>query len=79
MSNLALTFPSLQDAPGVVPWELERLDEWASVRPAGDSARYAARFVFAVFDGRGNWRSGPFDPIRAQGVWDAAHYEAFQA
>jgi hypothetical protein len=30
MTSLASQFPVLKNAPGVNPWDSERLDEWAS-------------------------------------------------
>lgn len=51
MVKLCLTFPTLQRAPGIQPWNPEELDEWAC-SAASHGGVYAARFILAVWSGR---------------------------
>ena len=77
MTNLARTFPSLQGAPGVRPWNPEELDRWAA-SVAAHGERVTASFILAVWN-RSEWPSGPFDVMVALRVWDLPHREAFLA
>ncbi len=51
MTALCETFPTLQNAGGIFPWDPEKLDEWAC-GPTSHGAMFAARFVLAVWHGR---------------------------
>jgi hypothetical protein len=82
MSKLALSFPSLQKAQGVSPWEQNKRDAWAST-PVSHGERCTAQFVLSIW---GNttmknclWKCGPFDFMDAFTVWDDDHRKAFQA
>ena len=73
IEELALSFPSLQTAEGVSPWEPYKLDAWAieaSIRPV---AVCAAQFVLNLWDHRAKWRCGRFRLTQALAVWDANH------
>ena len=77
MTNLARTFPSLQGAPGVRPWNPEELDRWAT-SVASHGERVTASFLLAVWTGS-EWPGSPFDLMEALRVWDPPHREAFLA
>lgn len=79
MRLLAVSFPTLSQAEGTRPWNPERLDAWAAGPVPGSGARYAARFVLAVWNGSGSWKCGRFDVVDAFAAWDRAHREAFLA
>ncbi|OLP16619.1 hypothetical protein BST81_20705 [Leptolyngbya sp. 'hensonii'] len=82
MSKLALSFPSLQNAPGVSPWDQHKLDAWATTA-ISHGERCTAQFVLAVWGHTTMkncpWKCGPFDFIEAFSVWDDTHRNAFQA
>lgn len=79
MTALASRFPSLQRAPGVRPFDPERLDAWAAGPAPSSGAVHAARFVLSVFNARAEWSCGPFSCALAHGTWDREHREAFAA
>jgi hypothetical protein len=74
MSALAKSFPTLEDAPGVEPWDPAGLNRWASGPAPSSGARHAARFVLSVW----NWNNR-FDVHSAIRVWDDRHVAAFAA
>ena len=76
MTTLALTFPTLHQAPGVQPWKPAKLDQWACSPHPCCGARHAARFVLAVWNDHQNWRCGRFHLIEAMHTWDQAHVGA---
>jgi len=45
---LALTFPSLRRAEGIVPWDPQRLWRWASRGTTSFEASAAAEFILAL-------------------------------
>ncbi len=51
MTELALSFPALETADGVEPFDQIALDEWAR-SAASHGGMLAAQFVLAVFHGR---------------------------
>lgn len=80
MTALALRFPTLRTgAPGVTPWDPDKLDHWGSSPEPSVGGRHAARFVLAVWGYSRRWKSGPFNLIPAVGVWDKDHLEALRA
>jgi hypothetical protein len=79
LQHLAQAFPTLRNAPGVLPWEPERLDAWASSASTTETARHAARFVLTVCDEDGSWLAGSFNVVSALAAWDAEHRRAFFA
>jgi hypothetical protein len=79
MSALARSFPTLHAAQGVVPWQPEDLDRWASGPVPGSGALHAARFVLAVWNSRIEWECGRFDAVNALSAWDDAHRAAFRS
>jgi hypothetical protein len=48
MSKLALSFPSLQNAPGASPWDQHKLDSWATTA-ISHGERCTAQFVLSVW------------------------------
>lgn len=77
--SLALTFPTLRDAPGVNPWDPDRLAAWAK-SAASSGGRHAAAFVLGIYARALPSALGvPFDFHRAVETWDAEHLAAFQA
>ncbi|MFN7948843.1 MAG: hypothetical protein U0Z53_26055 [Blastocatellia bacterium] len=75
--QLAGSFPSLRQAPGIQPWEPARLDAWAETQNDPGTV-YAARFVLEVWNQHQEWQCGRFSISDAMYVWDEAHREAFR-
>jgi hypothetical protein len=78
MTEIAERFRALRDAPGVRPFDPERLDAWA-VGAASETSADCARFVLHVWNLNAEWSCGSFDAVRALGRWDAEHRAAFLA
>lgn len=77
IQELARTFPSLCEAPGVRgQWSANALDSWAAT-VASSGEKHSARFVLAVWNQYEEWQCGRFDLIEAVGVWDYRHYQSF--
>ena len=92
MSTLARSFPSLREADGVAPWDLQRFARWLCAGTAG-GARRAGRFVLHVWNATADHREfgrelgldaevvgeclAPFNLSEALGVWDEDHRRAF--
>jgi hypothetical protein len=77
--TLALSFPTLQDAPGVNPWDPNRLAAWAK-SSASSGGRHAAAFVLGVYSRTlPAALAVPFDMHAAMETWDVEHLAAFQA
>jgi hypothetical protein len=51
MTQLARSFPTLDKADGIEPWDPEKLDVWACGRTPSHAGLHAARFVLAVWSG----------------------------
>lgn len=79
MTEIAERFRMLLGAPGVRPFEPERLDAWAAAAGMSEASKDCARFVLHVWNVHAEWTSGPFDAVRALGRWDAGHRSAFLA
>lgn len=79
MTELALTFPTLRDAPGVKPFDTGLLDAWAAAGGRGSGSQHATRFLLAVWNSEGEWTSGTFDAVKAMSSWDTNHRAAFVA
>src|SRR5690606_1888618 len=76
IQNLACTFPSLRNAPGVAgQWDALALDNWAAT-VASSGETHSARFVLGVWNRYEEWQCGRFDLIHALGDWDQRHVEA---
>lgn len=68
--SLALTFPTLQGAPGVMPWNPDKLAAWAK-GPASSGGRHAAAFVLGVYSRTLPATLGlPFEMHAAMETWD---------
>jgi len=78
MSNLAETFPALQAAPGIRPWDATILDEWGASGDPGHGSVCAVRFVLSVWNPKLTYESGRFDLHEALGVWDEENTQAFR-
>jgi hypothetical protein len=74
---LAQSFPGLWNAPGVLPWNAQALDEWAASGKPSHGERCAAQLVLAVWNPDERWKSGRFDVMDALSVWDRPHRKAF--
>jgi len=81
MTALAMLFPSVRGAAGVVPWDVRRFVLWLNCRRHDDQAKWAGRFLVGVWSGP-DWRLGPgeggeaFDLVQAVRCWDAEHLKA---
>src|SRR4051812_8026932 len=76
MTDLAESFPCLQGARGVNPFEPEELNRWA-VGGASHGERVTASFILAVWDSSTDWEAGRFDLMKALNLWSPSHREAF--
>lgn len=74
---LALSFPTLQKAPGVSPWNARAFEAWAVGPVPSSGAFHAARFVLHVWNSTARWSCGPFDLFKALQTWDEHHRAAF--
>jgi len=87
MTRLVRSFPVLEDAAGVDPWNAGRFLRWACA-PDTDlcsSALHAVRFVLQVWNCRRDWRAtakdeglggghlAPFNLVEACSIWDNRH------
>ncbi len=79
MAALALTFPTLDLADGVSPWDAVRFSRWVRSGAPGHGARCAGKFLLSVWNPYTRWRCGRFDIHEALGVWDPEHLAAFLA
>ena len=90
MSYLAQLFPTLRAAPGVEPFDAEKLLRWCATSPALTAGgAHAIAFLLSVYNPDADWRleakergldapdSIPFDAVRAMRTWDAPHRRAF--
>jgi len=77
VTALALTFPTLNRADGVVPFDAKAFARWARGPTRSDAARHAARFVLRTYNT--SFPCKPFDVVAAMVVWDRQHREAFLA
>jgi hypothetical protein len=77
--RLARTFPSLNGAPCVDPWDPDGFDRWATGLDHATPARLAAVFVLEVWEFRRLWRAGLFQAVFALAVWGKADRAAFLA
>lgn len=76
IQELARTFPSLCEAPGVRgQWSANALDEWAAT-VASSGEKHSACFVLNVWNQYEEWQCGRFDLIGALTTWDAWHHQA---
>jgi hypothetical protein len=89
MTRLASLFPTLRDAAGVKPWDVEAFVAWTCGPAPGGGAREAARFVLQVWNFDEDWTAYaqglgiecgsaliPFNVVRAMNRWDRDHAEA---
>lgn len=92
MTRLAKLFPTLRDAAGVKPWNVEAFVAWACGPAPGAGAIEAARFVLQVWNFNEDWQAYarelgiecgealvPFNIVRAMARWDRSHVEAMLA
>jgi len=73
---LAESFPCLRGAPGVRPWDADKLAAWVPVASHGE--RCAALFVLHVWNHIHVWPCGSFDIMEAINIWDEGNLAAFQ-
>jgi hypothetical protein len=85
LTRLAKMFPTLADAPGIDPWNVEAFIAWLNGPAPGAGASAAGRFILGVWNTRTDWTEcglappGCFDVFEGIAVWDDAHRAAFQA
>ena len=85
MAVLGALFPTLRTAPGLAPWEPERLIRWLNGPAPGSGAKWAGRFLLSVWNSETDWTElglaapGRFDLFRAMASWDAQHVAAMTA
>jgi hypothetical protein len=79
MTVLAESFPTLRQADGVNPWNVDRFESWLLSGAPGHGAKCAGRFVLSVWNPYHAWRSSNFDLHEALGCWDDPHRAAFAA
>jgi hypothetical protein len=83
MTALCQKFPTLRDADGVEPWDVDRFVDWLNGPAPGTGASLAGRFVLGVWNGETDWTEfglappGKFDMYRAIANWDEQHMAAF--
>ena len=83
LSSLAGEFPTLREtaaglAPGVYPFDPDKLEAWARGPEPGSGALHAVRFLLGVYAPRHGWTVGRFDVFKAVGVWDDEHMKVFR-
>ena len=71
------SFPSLDGARGVMPWDPNQLDIWAAEFGREEQAVHAARFILERWNPGFAWECGKFDPKIALDHWDKAHRRVF--
>jgi hypothetical protein len=91
MTRLAQSFPSLQGADGVDPWNARVFMAWAGSSTMSPAGEHASRFVLEVWGPAADWRLvaerlgvrgdrlGRFDAVEAMRCWDDVHRAAFAA
>ncbi|MCY2987131.1 MAG: ParB/RepB/Spo0J family partition protein [Planctomycetota bacterium] len=78
LTRVAETFPSLKGAPGVSPWNAEKL--FHCIGPMSHGERLAALFCLHVWNpGKSPWEKKPFNLFEAVNVWDPQHLDALRA
>ena len=75
--GIAIRFPSLVDAKGVMPWSPNDLDEWTAESRCDIQAVHAARFILAKWNPACDWACGRFDIRTAIECWDRSHRITF--
>ena len=70
-------FPSLSNARGIMPWDPNQLDIWASEFGRDEQALHSARFILERWNSGFAWECGKFDPKVALEIWDKIHRRAF--
>lgn len=79
MTALALSFPTMELADGVKPWNALRFARWVRSAAPGHGARCAGKFLLSVWSPYTRWKACRFDLHEALGVWDPEHQAAFLA
>jgi len=77
MTVLAQSFPSLEGAQGVDPWDPIRFEAWATDEETDDNVVWAAGFVLSVWEGEDD--DFLWDLQRALNDWGHSDREAFIA
>lgn len=75
--ELGVRFPSLEQAPGLSPWNPNQLDIWAAEQSPNRNAVHAARFLLNLWMPTQQWQCGHFVADDAIRDWDRAHRRAF--
>jgi hypothetical protein len=80
MAYLAETFHGLRGAPGVLPWDPQKLARWVRSGARGHGSQCAGRFVLMVWNRDAFDKPGlRFDVGEAFACWDDSHRGAFLA
>jgi hypothetical protein len=77
IQHLAKSFPCLQGAPGISPWQPIKLDDWAASGKPSHGEIVTAQFLLAVWNSGDEWKAGRFDLMEALAVCDLSHHRAF--
>ena len=90
MARLTSLFPSLREAPGANPWNVDQFLPWATSGVLSHGEVLAAKFVLSVWNPSTNWEKAAqeqqlleagetfsrFDLFEAMNVWDQEHIGA---
>jgi hypothetical protein len=88
MTRLARLFPTLADADGIDPWDVDRFLRWACTADLTSGALHSVCFCLQVWSARCDWRKvaaeqglngahlESFNLVQACGVWDEPHRAA---
>lgn len=79
MAAFAQTFPSVASAPGVLLWDADTFDKWATETPLSHGEHVTARFLLAVWNPWHSWSCGRFEVMESLRIWDDDHRMAFLA
>ena len=71
--GIALKFSSLNDAPGLMPWSPNQLDEWAADLGRDKQAVHAVRYILEKWNPSFDWECGKFNAHTALECWDRSH------
>ena len=74
---MALAFPALWKADGIVPWNPNRLDIWAAEEADAPEAIAAVQYLLSLWNPGFQWQCGSFNPRSAFQYWDCPHRLAY--
>ncbi len=77
MLSLVNSFPTLRGK--FSRWDALAFSDWSMSGEPSSGMKHAARFILEVWNPYDEWPCGRFDWMRAIGVWDDGHRQAFIA